>query len=284
MHTVGTTTHVTTSNLAPLALHGHTSAPVPIDVDGDAKLDALFDGLDGDGRLLVVSSRSGDERLRRRLETAQAAMAGRREVVRLVTDLPPLAARVLGALAGSLAPLAPSTGVLVDGLRLIEHELIIAAVLPTVLRLQEPSPSFAQRMRSLLPGGAFLARLQPDPAVVAIDRNRPVPEMLDDADPTATGVVICAPSRLAWAAGALADAFPDAHVTRVDPESGTSNRWGTANSAEAVAYPTDAAALAAELFAHPGVPCPWCGEPVTTVPCPICGHDRNRNLAQEQSF
>ena len=283
MHTVGTTTHVTTANLAPIRLHGHDAQPVAVDAEGDARLDALFDEMSGDGRLLVVSPRTGDERLRRRLETAQAAIAGHREVVRLVTGLPPLGARVLGALAASLAPLAPSTGVLVEGLRLIERELIIVAVLPTVLRLSEPRPAFGQRMRSLLPGAAFLARLQPDPAVTAVDRNRPMPEMLADADPASTGVVVSAPPRLGWAADALAGAFPDAHVTRTDPVAGAAGRWGTAAAAEAVAYPTDAEALAAELFAHPGVPCPWCGEPVVTVPCPICGHDRNRNLVQERS-
>lgn len=284
MHTVGTTTHVTTANLAPVVLHGHDDRPVAVDATGDAPLLELFDDFTGEGRLLLVSPRAGDEKLRRRLETAQAAIAGRREVVRLITDLPPLGASVLGALAASLAPLAPSTGVLVDGLRVIEHELILAAVLPTVLRLEHPTPSFGQRARSLFPGGAFLARAQPDPMVTAIDRNRPVPELLADADPGATGVLVSAPARLAWAADALGEAFPDAHVARTEAGGGAAAYWGTANVAQAVAYPADPDALAAELFAHPGVPCPWCGEPVVTMPCPICGHDRNRNLPQEPSL
>jgi hypothetical protein len=275
-----------TVGLEPLQLDGHAGPPSELPADPSrAELPELVARLaDGEGRLLVVIPSWAKPSASRSLATIRSALAGSRDVVRMETDLPPLGAGVLGALASSLAPAAPSAGLLVDGLRLLESELVLIAALPSVLRLRRPRPRFNQRLRSLFPGARFLVRAQPDPIVVSLPRKGEVPDLLGDASPDATAVVIGGRARGAeWQEQALADALPAATVERVTGEGDAGRRWGVSQALEAVAYPTDRAALVAELFSDAGFPCPWCEEPVTSVPCPVCGHDRNRALQEALS-
>jgi hypothetical protein len=275
-----------TVGLEPLHLDGHAEPPSELPADpARAELPALVDRLtDGDGRLLIVVPAWAKPSAGRRLDMVRSALAGRRQVVRLDTDLPPLGAAVLAGLAASLAPAAPSTGLLVDGLRMLEAELVLVAALPSVLRLRRPRPGFGQRARSLFPGGRFLVRAQPDPVVVSLRRNGEVPGLLGEADTSATGVVIGGRARGAdWHEHALGEALPAAASMRVAGEGDAGRRWGVAQAIEAVAYPIHREALIDDLFSVAVFPCPWCDEPVTSVPCPLCGHDRNRALQEALS-
>jgi hypothetical protein len=275
-----------TVGLEPLHLDGHAEPPSELPADpARGELPALLDRLGhGDGRLLVVLPTWAKPTARRRLDVVRSALHGRRDVVRLETDLPPLGAAVLGGLAASLAPSAPSTGLLVDALRVLEADLVLVAALPSVLRLRRPRPRFGQRVRSLFPGGRFLVRAQPDPVVVALRRQGEVPDLLDHADAASMGVVVGGRAKGAeWQEQALVEALPGGSVLRVTGEGDAGRRWGVSQALEAVAYPADRESLVAELFSVAGFPCPWCGEPVTSVPCPVCGHDRNRALQEALS-
>ena len=274
---------VMTVGLEPLHLDGHGAPPSELPADpARAELPGLLERLgDGDGHLLIVVPTWVKPSARRRLDVLRSALADDREVIAFATDLPPLGAAVLGALAASLAPAAPSTGLLVDALRVLESEIVLLAALPSVLRLRRPKPRLAQRLRSLFPRGRFLVRAQPDPVVVSLKRGAEVPDLLGGGDPRSTGVVIGGRARGGdWQENALADALLTPSLQRVTGEGDAGGRWGVAQALEAVAYPTDRDALAAELFSVPGFACPWCDEPVTSVPCPVCGHDRNRALQE----
>jgi hypothetical protein len=88
-----------TVGLEPLHLDGHGAPPAELPADpARAELPGLLDRLgEGDGRLLVVIPTWARSSARRRLDVVRSALAGRREVVRLETDLPPqdrLAARL----------------------------------------------------------------------------------------------------------------------------------------------------------------------------------------------
>jgi hypothetical protein len=275
-----------TVGLEPLHLDGHAEPPSELPADpARAELPGLVDRLgDGAGRLLVVVPTWAKPSARRRLDVVRSALAGRRQVVRLETDLPPLGAAVLAGLASSLAPAAPSTGLLVDALRMLESELVLVAALPSVLGLRRPRAGFNQRLRSLFPGGRFLVRAQPEPVVVSLRRHGDVPDLLGDADTDATGVVFGGRARGAdWQERALVDALPAASSLRVAGEGDAGRRWGVSQALEAVAYPIDREALIADVFSVAAFPCPWCDEPVTSVPCPVCGHDRNRALQEALS-
>jgi hypothetical protein len=275
-----------TVGLEPLHLDGHAEPPTNLPADpARAELPALIDRLgEAQGRLLIVVPTWAKPSARQRLDVVRSALAGRRAVVRLETELPPLGAAVLGALAASLAPAAPSAGLLYDALRMLESELVLVAALPSVLRLRRPRAGFNQRLRSLFPGGRFLVRAQPDPIVVSLKRNGEVPDLLGEADTDTTGVVVGGRARGAeWQESAVTAALPAASMLRVTGEGDAGRRWGVAQALEAVAYPMDRANLIADVFSVSGFPCPWCDEPVTSVPCPVCGHDRNRALQEALS-
>jgi hypothetical protein len=275
-----------TVGLEPLELDGHAEPPSQLPADpARTDLPDLIDRLDeGHGRLLVVVPTWAKPSARQRLDVVRSALAGRREVVRLQTDLPPLGAAVLGGLAASLAPAAPSAGLLYDALRMLESELVLVAALPSVLRLRRPRAGFNQRLRSLFPGGRFLVRAQPEPVVVSLKRNGEVPDLLGEADTETTGVVVGGRARAGdWQEQALVEALPATSMLRMTGEGDAGRRWGVSQALEAVAYPMDRESLIADLFAVAGYPCPWCDEPVTSVPCPVCGHDRNRALQEALS-
>jgi hypothetical protein len=59
----------------------------------------------------------------------------------------------------------------------------------------------------------------------------------------------------------------------VDPTPHGASWWGTGKLVEAVVYPADPGALAAELVAglDPWA-CRWCSELIARSPCPMCRH------------
>ena len=70
--------------------------------------------------------------------------------------------------------------------------------------------------------------------------------------------------------------------SEVDAPPGLAGRWRVTQAIEAVAYPTDAEAMARRVLGLQAAPCPWCGEPHAALPCALCGHDRNRALTRQE--
>lgn len=266
--------------IEPAALIGHASEPfvLPIDAPRDA-LWELIDGLGADAVAILPAGRS--EPALRRLQVLQSMLDGRCRIALCVTALPPLAASVLVRLAASVGATVPSA-LLADALPALEHELLIAAVLPSVLRLPAPRPPLGARLRSLLPGARFLVSPEPDPVVAPVHGNHVAPVLLDHA---ADEVAVVTAGRLRGFAdptALLTTVFGGAPIKEVDGPAGLAGRWRASQAIEAVAYPTDAERMARRLLATPSTTCPWCGEPHASLPCALCGHDRDPALEREE--
>lgn len=221
--------------------------------------------------LVVVAPAWADPGHVHALATTRRALGATVAVWR--TELPPLAAATLAALAAAIAPSVPARGEMLAALGALEEELVVLAWLPSVARLEHPPPSLRQRLRSRLPRASFLAHVQPEAAVERLDREALVP--------------LAAPPDLY----ASAVAGPDDAVARLDPAlaadadliapvPAAARWWGTPRAVEIVAWPRDLEAVAARSrpTSRPG--CPWCGEIAVWRPCPVCGHDRNPALAE----
>jgi hypothetical protein len=274
-------TNVIAVGIEPALLVGHESAPLtlPIDAPKDA-LTELLDDLREDAVAILPAGRL--EPALRRLHVLQSALDGRCRIACVQTDLSPLAASALVRLAASVGPEAPSAALLADAVPALEHELLVAAVLPSVLRLRRPKPPFGARLRSLLPGARFLVSPEPEPVVASLRRAGGVPTLLDDARDE---VAVVAAGRVRGLQGPtelLGEVFGGAQIDEVDAPPGLAGRWRVTQAIEAVAYPIDAAAMARRVLGLQAVPCPWCGEPHAALPCALCGHDRNRALTRQE--
>lgn len=270
-------TNVIAVGIDPPSLSGHAVAPLelPIDAPRDALEDLAIE-LRADAVAILPATRL--EPALRRLHVLQSALDGRSRIACCQTSLSPLAAGVLVGLAASASLHAPSAALLADALPALERELLVAAVLPRVLRLRNPKPPLGARLRSLLPGARFLVSPEPEPIVAPVHwRHRP-PILLEPTDEVAViyaGRVrgVGSPQQL------LAEAFGGAPTEEVKAPPGLAGRWRVAQAIEAVAYPTDAEAMARRVLALPATTCPWCGEPHAALPCALCGHDRDREIA-----
>jgi hypothetical protein len=273
-------TNVIAVGIDPPSLSGHAVEPLtlPIDAPRDALQDLAIE-LRADAVAILPAARL--EPALRRLHVLQSALDGRSRIACCQTALSPLAAGVLAGLAASASVRAPSAALLADALPALERELLVAAVLPRVLRLRNPRPPLSARLRSLLPGARFLVSPAPEPIVAPIHwRHRP-PVLLE---PTEEVAVIHA-GRLRGVgspAQLLAEAFGGAPVEEVKAPPGLAGRWGVTQAIEAVAYPTDAEAMARRVLALPATPCPWCGESHAALPCALCGHDRDREMSTQE--
>jgi hypothetical protein len=243
-------------------------------------LDELADGLQADA--VAILPRGRLEPALRRLHVLQSALDGRCRIACCQTDLSPVAASVLVRLAASVAQATPSAALLADALPALEQELLVAAVLPGVLRLRRPAPPFAARLRSLLPGARFVVSPEPAPVVASLRRKGRPPVLLEDA---ADEVAVVAAGRVRGVPPAkqlLAEVFGGATIDEVAPPPGLASRWRVTQAIEAVAYPTDAEAMTRRVLALAAAPCTWCGEPHATLPCALCGHDRDRALEGQE--
>lgn len=246
--------------LAPLLGLNEVDAAIA----GDQMMAAL-----ANGPVLVIHPGDRAVEVQRRVELLSAAL-DRPTLVTYGTDLPPLAGSVLSSLAAALGVLAPAAATLASALPALERELVPLAWLGTVARLRSPRPRLLDRLRSSLPGGAFVVRAGAEPAVLRGGHDRRL--SLDDVYPQAhVAVTTGGPEAGRWLGPRLAEAFGGAPLSSVPPTSDGPAWWGTGRLVEAVAYPIDVAVLADDLFAR-ARPCRWCGAPVLGAPCPACGH------------
>jgi hypothetical protein len=239
-------------------------------------LDAVIDALASTAEpTVVIYPTWRAEPFRRRLETVRTAL-DRATVVPHASSLPPLAGAVLVSVAAAIGAHVTSAALLASALPAIERELVPLAWCKSVARLKDPEPRLLDRIRSSLPGPGFVVRAGAEPVIVPAGARRlPVEEIYPHA---CVAVAERGPEAGRWLGPALAELFESAPVVPVPPAKDSPHWWGTAGLVEAVAYPTDIAALAEELLAG-AVPCPWCAEPTLARPCPACGHDFNRGLA-----
>ena len=272
-------TSVIAVGIEPPSLTGHAVEPLtlPIDAPRDALQDLAIE-LRSDAVAILPAARL--EPALRRLHVLRSALDGRARIACCQTELSPLAAGVLVGLTASAAAHAPSAALLADALPALEQELLVAAVLPRVLRLRKPKPPLGARLRSLLPGARFLVSPEPEPIVAPIHwRHRPPVLIEDPSDEVAVVHAgrlrgIGSPEQL------LVEAFGGAALQEVKAPPGLAGRWRVSQAVEAVAYPTDAEAMARRVLALPATACPWCGEPHAALPCALCGHDRDRELKE----
>jgi hypothetical protein len=274
-------TNVIAVGIEAALLMGHERElfALPVDAPREA-LDDLADGLHADAVAILPSGRL--EPALRRLHVLQSALDGRCRIACAQTDLSPLAASVLVRLAASAAPAAPSAALLADALPALEQELLVAAVVPGVLRLQRPKPPFSARLRSLLPGARFLVSPEPEAVVASLSRKGEPPVLLEDAGDEVAVVAAGRVRGVAPPEELMAHVFGGAPIEVVDAPPGLAGRWRATQAIEAVAYPIDAEAMINRVLALATAPCPWCGEPHATLPCALCGHDRNRALVGQE--
>jgi hypothetical protein len=274
-------TNVIAVGIEAARLIGHEREPLTLPIDAPREaLNELADELREDAIAILPAARL--EPALRRLHVLQSALDGRCRIAFCQTDMSPLAASALVRLAASVAPATPSAALLADAMPAIEHELLVAAVLPSVLRLRRPKPSFGARLRSLLPGARFLVSPEPEAVVATLHRHGAAPTLLDDAGDDVAAVVAGRVRGVPAPAGLLAEVFGGARIEEVDAPPGLAGRWRVTQAIEGVAYPTNAEAMTRRVLGLQAAPCPWCGEPHAVLPCALCGHDRNRALARQE--
>jgi len=274
-------TNVIAVGIEAALLVGHERAPFALPIDAPREsLNELVEDLRADSIAILPAGRL--EPALRRLHVLQSALDGRCRIACCQTDLSPLAASALVRLAASAAPAAPSAALLADAIPALEQELLVAAVLPGVLRLRRPKPSVGARLRSLLPGARFLVSPEPEPVVASLRRHDGPPTLLDAAGEEVAVVAAGRVRGVTAATELLTEVFGGAHIDVVDAPPGLAGRWRVTQAIEAVAYPTDAAAMTRRVLGLEAAPCPWCGEPHAALPCALCGHDRNRALTRQE--
>ena len=276
---------------APAAVPG-TAPPIPVLTVGfpvlrllpeqgeiagiglDTPLEEVTDVVSvADGPLLVLYPTWAGEIPFRRLRTAAAALETGRVVAR-GTSLPPLAGGVLAALASAVSSGLAGIGPLVAALPALEDELVVAARMASVARLESPEPSLWQHVQSWSPGADFLVTVRPAPRVQRVRRGSLI--RLDIPRHCRSWGLAVAEAR-AWPGWVddLVDSFPEPPaLARVEPTL-LGPRWaGTDQLAEAVACPLELGEVTRRATATMPEPaaCSWCGEAViAATACPCCG-------------
>lgn len=272
-------TKVIAVGIEPAALRGHVRDPllVAIDAPKDA-IEGLIEQVGADAIAILPATRR--EPALRRLQVLRSALDGRSRIACCQTELSPLAAAALVRLAASVAPAAPSAALLADALEALEQELLVATVVPGVARLRHPKPSIGARLRSLLPGARFLISGEPEPLVAPLHGRRAPPTLIEDPGDEVAVVVA---GRVRGAAGReiFETAFDGAELDEMEAPAGLAGHWRATQAIEAVAYPTDAEAMARRVLSLSAAHCPWCGELHAALPCSLCGHDRDRALSRQ---
>ena len=237
--------------------------------DGEPLVERLAGLLEGERHVLAIHPGWFAPAARLRVEMADVILERPRFALH-ETDLPPLAGAVLAALAAALPAHLGSLGLVHAALPALEAELHHFAWLGSVRGLSEPAPALTQHVASWWPGSEFAASSWPEPAVRRLtkaERGVPVPEL-----PGPAGLVYARQQAEAgWVTGVLASDL-GLEAVEVAPTAHGPTWWGTDKLVEAVAYPSDPAALATRLAEGLDArPCRWCGELVAAEPCPFCG-------------
>lgn len=239
---------------------------------GPALVELLGTALGSVGTVLTISPVWFAPAARLRVEMADAALDRSRVAIH-ETALPPLAAGVLAALAGALAPRIPEPGLLHAALGPLEARLHWFGWLGSVRGLEQPSPSVIDHLTSFVPGTEYAVSSWPEPAVRRLtgkDRSVALPAL---EGPHALVVAAQRRGSTEWVQANLAPALGlEGRVAAPSPHG--ASWWGTDRVVEAVVHPTALDPLAATLVAGlPARECTWCARSVAADPCPLCGFD-----------
>lgn len=247
--------------------------PVPAPPNRE-DLRELFDTIgapvrSGQAVLIVVGDWLPPETLER-VQTVHSLLETDRVAI-YVTDLPPLGASVLAALAAALAPQAMSAGALVGSLDGLSDRLAVLAWVASVAGLRHPEVSIFHHARSALPWTSFGVGVQPDSFIVPL---RGSPEHAPITAPAHPVDLLIAPgddADLEWIVNTVSPALGGAPVRQLPPTLHGAEWWGTAKLVEAVGVPTSLEWLARVALPRAVRPCAWCAEPIVGGPCPFCG-------------
>lgn len=224
----------------------------------------------GERVVAIVGGWLGDE-ARMRIRAARSLLDTDR-VALWTTDLPPLAAGVLAALAAALVDRLERPGALVAALPALERELVVVAWARSVSRLKRPSPRLAQHARSALPGSGFGVGLAPEEFVRTLSREgREAPLALA---PGPMQLVIAGDDETGrrWMLEAVNPALGTLPILELEAMAAAARWWGTAKVVEGVAAPTDRDALALRVLSGGLESCHWCGEALAVgTRCAFCG-------------
>ncbi|MGW9825498.1 hypothetical protein ACUXNS_000482 [Brevibacterium pityocampae] len=235
---------------------------VPAPDDLDAAL-ALVRQSSDDTWIIVVSGERDHARATELMTRARAATLHNRVLI-LRSALTPLGVRALVEAAGALRDVfGPAQ--LVAAIHLLETRIRCFAVLPSVTRLRNPSPTVLQHVLSWWPGSRFLAESG------ASVRRAPRPltdEGFDPIDPS--GVMILARAG-DGARNDIENDLPSAFPTRTmivrtqEPD----DWWGHVPQAEFCIAPADLSPIIEEARSTAAW-CPWCRAATSTPICPLC--------------
>lgn len=238
--------------------------------DLGAATEAIDSGLHHSGHALVIYPTWLGEATARRLETIRAAL-GTARVALYSSTLPPLAGAVLSNLAAALGAHLSRPGQLVAALEDLERELVVVSWLGSLTGLKQPAPSLLAHLASWSPRSAFAVVLAPEEAILRADKSGQSLPLQRAQRPIGLVVAPQEASDPQWLAEAMAAALGDLPTEISAPTTHGCSWWGTSRLAEAVAYPTDLAALAEQLAdRHRLRLCGWCGEAIASLPCPFC--------------
>jgi hypothetical protein len=248
------------------------AVPIP-GAPGREDLRDLFDAIagplrGGSSEIVVLGDWLPPETLER-VRTVRSLLQTDRVAIH-VTDLPPLAASVLAALAAALAPLAVSAGALAGAMDQIADELLVLAWAGSVAGLRHPGVSLLDHARSALPWSSFAVGLQPESFVQPTSAGEELP-----LEPPELPIeLLVAPEEdadLDWIVDVVAPALGGVGIRQIPPTLHGADWWGTTRLAEMVGVPASIEALAAATLPRSVSPCLWCGEPIAAPPCPFCG-------------
>jgi hypothetical protein len=136
------------------------------------------------------------------------------------------------------------------------------AHLTSVSRLTEPAPSLLQHARSWLPGGRFLVRQHPAPAVLDIDTEDAVP-----AQPGRRDLLVAGTDSTDGDVIDLLRTRSRPATVRPVPLPGTwTSVYGRDDATQLALVPSEAAAL----LPPSSHPCGQCGLALATASCPFC--------------
>jgi hypothetical protein len=217
--------------------------------------------------LLVESARLPE--VERACALASAALGGA-HVARLRVDLPPLAASLLAEQLGWLGTVLPDPGRVFACASRLAAGLLAAAWTREVAKLEHPTPTLGQHLRSLVPGAAFLATVHPEPGVFAAasgvlrtagwHQQVPMTVLLSGDD-----------DGRAWLRSVELPGLQVAHVLDVEPSPLAKSYYGTDRVCEIVGTGTDLQKLVRDAADARVRPCRWCGVELAGGPCPFCG-------------
>lgn len=223
----------------------------------------------GDSVLVIVGDWLPPETLDR-VHTVHSLLQTDRMAIH-VTDLPPLAASVLAALAAALAPSAESAGALVGALDALSDQLLVLAWVGSVAGLRHPNVTLLHHARSVLPWTSFGVGVQPESFVLPLNRSTAEVPLVAPAQAIDLLIAPAENAELDWIVGSVAPALGGAPVRRLPPTLHGAQWWGTSRLVEAVGVPTNLEGLARVTLRAGLAPCRWCGEPIARSPCPFCG-------------